>query len=317
MNVRVVLPVVVACAAVVGVLFAAMVNRIQQQSSDGAAEGNSITVAATIFPLADIIRHVGGEYVEVIQLVPSGASPHTFTLTPQQVADINRARLLFIIGHGLDNWATQNIAGMGERRIVVVDKEIRLRPFFEGEHCGSEEQHGHEDDVRSGSTVDPHYWLTIPNAQQIARTAAQYLQQLDPANSGTYERNLVGYVRELGIAEEELWTMAKTAQNKKFIAIHDAWSYFAAHYGLQQVGTYEPVEGRQPSVLDLQCLQEIVRRYSISTFYTEPQKQSTSALQFFRGELGLAIGVLDPEGSKQATTYIEMMRNNMRALTRL
>ncbi|HEX7503154.1 MAG TPA: metal ABC transporter substrate-binding protein, partial [Acidobacteriota bacterium] len=68
-----------------------------------AAAQGPLVLAATIFPAADIARHVAGPGVRVIQILPAGASPHTFDLTPGQLRELQAARIIFKIG-GVDDW---------------------------------------------------------------------------------------------------------------------------------------------------------------------------------------------------------------------
>lgn len=269
--------------------------------------GDTVTVAATIFPLADITKHIGGDHVRVVQILPPGASEHDYMITPRQLADLQQARVLFAIGQGLDEWATAGTAEAVEVPVVVVDRGVSLREFGEAE---DDNGHGHDE-----SSIDPHYWLAVPHAQAIARTIASSLKEVDPEQSDLYEANLDKYVRELSALERELQTLAAEAEPKEFIAVHDAWSYFADQYGLELVATYEPVEGREPSIGDIQELQAVVRKYGIEVFFTEPQKQSTGATRFLQDDLGLEIRVLDPIGGVGGRdSYIEMMRSNMRAI---
>lgn len=253
------------------------------------------TIAATIFPLADIARHVAGQNVEVIQLLPAGASEHSYTLTPQQLLSIQQASLLFAIGHGLDTWATEPITKATNLPVVTVDAGVAGREF--------------------AGLIDPHYWLTAANAQKIAVTVAAELAKIDPAHESNYQANLATYTQRLNELEKELQQQAAKAPQKEFIAMHDAWSYFADHYGLTLVATYEPVEGRTPSIADLKRLRDIIDRYNITAFYSEPQKQSVGAIRFLREEFGLAIRVLDPlGGTPPSDSYINLMRANMDAL---
>lgn len=256
------------------------------------ALSNKLTVGATIFPLADIARQVGGEYITVALLIPPGVSEHSYSLTPQQLAGLQSARVIFQIGHGLEERLTERIAQtLPDTRLVTVDRGITLRE------------------------KDPHYWLTVPNAEKIAMTMAEELQQLDPAHATQYQANLQRYRAELVALETELQTLGRNAPKKEFIAMHNAWSYFAAQYGWRLVATYEPVEGQEPSLNDLQHIQDLVRQYSLTTFYTEPQKASTAVTTFMQREFGLRVRTLDPVGGGPGrNSYAELMRFNMQAL---
>lgn len=270
-----------------------------------------LTVAATIFPLADIVQNVGGDRVQVVLVIPPGVTEHSRALTPQQLHDLQRARVLFQIGQGLDTALVSRVTRtLPHLPVVTVDRGITLRDFGET-HQDEEEE---EEDHAAGS-VDPHYWLTVPNAQTMARSIAAELTLLDPAHAAAYEHNLADYLAHLAALEDELQRTAARAEQKHFIAMHDAWSYLAPHYGFELVATYEPVEGRQPSVADLAALQELVREFDLTTFFVEPQKRSSAAVRFVTRDLGLVVGVLDPVGgAAPLDSYAALMRENVRAL---
>jgi len=244
-------------------------------------EDDQLIVAATIFPLADIVQQVGGEAVRVVQLIPSGASPHSYQLTPAQVTSLQQARVIFAIGHGLDDAVVSSVLKISDGSAVIVDEGIALRQL-EGQD-------------------DPHYWLMVPNAEQIVLNVARSLARLDPVRAAQYQTNADRYTGELAELESELQAVAKTAEQRSFIALHDAWSYFADQYGFVLVASYEPVEGRQPSVADLQRLGELIKQHSISVFYTEPQKTQASAARFLASELE-ELGIPRPDKSTPAIT---------------
>ncbi len=293
---------------------------ITDQTHDPLLPNNRVIVATSIFPLTDIAENIGGQHITVVQLLPSGASPHSYTLTPSQLTNIQNAKALFVIGHNLDTWATTTVTRATNIPTVVVDNNIALQAFggeHEHEHEDGDEEHeeeNHNHDHEAGA-IDPHYWLTVPNAQEIAKTIALTLQNADPVHSSYYAQNLQDYLTELDEVEAELQALAHQAHQAEFIAIHDAWRYLADHYGLRLVATYEPVEGREPSIRDIQELQEIITKHNIHTFFTEPQKQSTGAARFLQQDLGLKIKVLDPiGGTKNTNSYVAMMRENIKAI---
>lgn len=267
-----------------------------QQASERPTEAR-LTVAATIFPLADMVRRVGGEWVQVELIIPPGVSEHSFALTPQQLQTLQAARVIFQIGHGLEDRLTDRLTqAVPTARLVTVDRGVTLRPFNE-------------------TGEDPHYWLTVPNAQWMAATIAAVLQELDPEHATEYEAKLARYRVELDEVEAELQALAQGAPQKEFMAMHNAWSYLAAHYGFRLVGTYEPVEGQEPSLTDLQRMRELVRQYGLTTFYAEPQKAGSTVAAFMQREFGLKVRTLDPVGGVLGRkSYVELMRFNINEL---
>ena len=313
--VRIIIVVVIAVLAVAAIVFFLRLPGRQAGPQTNSFDNENITIAATIFPLADIARSVAGQHANVIQLLPSGADPHSYSLTPRQVADLQNAKALFVIGHNLDDWAADSVARSTNLPVIVVDQNITLREFGEEEEHKDEADKHEEDDHDHDSGTDPHYWLTIPNAQIIAQTISDELSRIDPENTTHYKLQTTNYLAELDALESELQTIARPAPQKDFIAVHDAWSYLASHYGFHLAATYEPVEGREPSIADLQELQSVVNEHGITAFYDEPAKHTTSATQFIQKDLGLTIKVLDDIGGvPPRDSYQNLMRFNIESL---
>lgn len=281
-------------------------------------EDNRLTVGATIFPLADIIKQVGGDDVRVIQVIPAGVTEHSLDITPQQIAALDKARLLFRIGQGLDNHLTDKIVGtLPPLTVKDVDAGITRREFTLEELAAEAAEHAAEEEEDHDSGIDPHYWLTVPNGIQIAHTVADSLKDIDPEHAAAYETRLTGYINELSVLEQELQQQAKAVPVKQFISMHNAWGYMARHYGFELVATYEPVEGQEPSAADLQELKNTISRYGIKTFYAEPQKSSSSEVGFLHREFGLKISTLDPVGGlDDKNSYVDLMRANIEALVK-
>lgn len=278
-------------------------RRIPRQSPPTSSQ---LSVAATIFPLTDITRQIAGPYVQVIQIIPSNSDPHSFALAPQQIRQLSDAQVIFAIGHGLDNHVTDTALKIKLSPVITVDRNITLRPF-----STSDTDH----DARAVSDLDPHYWLTAPNAKAIAATIATELTSLDPAHAADYDSNLTAYRQSLDRLEANLQQQFSRVAQPNFIAVHDAWSYFAAHYGLSLVATYEPIEGQTPTINDLQYLRQLIKQYHIKTFYTEPAKTSSTGVRFMQEEFGLKIMSLDDLGGiVPDDSYINLMLRNMQAI---
>jgi ABC-type Zn uptake system ZnuABC Zn-binding protein ZnuA len=244
-------------------------------------------VAATIFPLYDIVREVGGTAVDVVLVLPPGASPHTFEPTPAGVRSLAGAHLLFLIGHGLDEWAAGMARGVGVRRTVVVDRGITLR--------------------REGGTVDPHYWLSIANAQAIARTVAQEIERLVPERSDAVRRALASYLTRLDVAERAIQGLLADLPSRRIATFHDAFGYFADAYGLEVVATFEPFPGKEPGPRFVQEFQRTVRAAGVRVVFVEPQL-ALAPLRPIARDLGVALSVIDPLGGVPGrASYVELM----------
>jgi len=290
---------VVAVAVIVVVLLLAYGPRAGKGPADGGGEGQpsggKVKVAATIYPLADIVANVGGEKVDVVTIMPAGASPHTFEVTPDTVRAAQGARALFKIGCGLDDWAEKITAAMGgDVRVVEVSQEIDLRKFEDG-------------------SVDPHYWLSLKNGQVIAVTVARTLSSIDASNGEYYMHNMTDYVKRLEAADAEIAAMLAPVKGKSFVTFHEAWFYFAQEYGLNIAAAFEPFPGRQPTPAWLAEFEDAIRKNNVKWIFSEPQFSDAAVSQVAK-DLNVKLGVLDPEGGvseyEGQKGYIPMMKHN-------
>lgn len=254
---------------------------------------SGIKVAATIFPLYDMVRNVAGDRIETILILPPGASPHTFEITVPVVKKMQDAKLIFAIGYGIDDWIANVREVIPDARVFIPSEGIPLRKSVEEEEGG----------------IDPHYWLSIPNAEVMAGNIAKELGKVDPENSGYYLARAENYVGELKEADTEVRSLFGDLRSRDIVTMHDAWYYFAEEYGLTVRGSFEPSPGKEPTQKDLIRLTDLIREHHIKTVFSEPQLSSESLKPFLK-DLGISLAILDPEGSAETASYIDLMRYN-------
>jgi zinc transport system substrate-binding protein len=258
-----------------------------------AADSGKLKVAATIFPLADIARNVGGDKVTVITVMPPGASPHTFEPTFEIIRQTNGIKTLFKVGCGLDDWAQKITESLGGTIAVMeVSKDIELRHFEDG-------------------SADPHYWLSLANGGIIAKNITDGLIGLDPANEEYYLKNLAAYQAVLAKEDEAIKAKLATLQNKTFVTFHEAWFYYAQGYGLTVAEAFEPFPGKEPTPEFLAHFIDTIKKNNITVVFAEPQF-SPESIQQVAKDLNLKVRIIDPEGggTSETSNYIDMMRFN-------
>jgi ABC-type Zn uptake system ZnuABC Zn-binding protein ZnuA len=266
----------------------------------------SLKVAATIFPLYDLVQHVAGPSVEVMLLVPPGTSEHTFTVRPGTIRAITGCRAIFAIGHGLDDWVARLAREAGVPRTIVVDTGIPLRHGYSEDHSD-----GHASSrTTPQDTVDPHYWLSIPNAERIVQNIADALAQLDPPAQADYQQHATAYLEQLHSVDMELRRLLTDLTRREIATFHRAFNYFAEAYGLRVVAVFEPVPGKEPGPRYVEAFQRQVRAHKLRTVFIEPQL-SEAALRGLTQDLGITLRKLDPLGGSQGVeSYIAMMQFN-------
>jgi ABC-type Zn uptake system ZnuABC Zn-binding protein ZnuA len=251
------------------------------------------TVAATIFPLYDIARQVAGAAADVVLILPPGVSPHTFEPTPSGVRALAGARVVFVIGHGLDDWAARVARSAGIARVMAADRGVALRR-------------------ETGGTVDPHYWLAPASAKAIAQTVASEIEGLVPARRSEIRQALTSYLGQLDAVEAEIRAILADLPMRRIATFHDAFGYFAEAFGLEVAAVFEPYPGREPSPRFVAEFQRQVRASGVRTLFAEPQL-SLDSLRPLARDLGVTLSMLDPLGGVAGRdTYVELLRFNAR-----
>lgn len=255
-------------------------------------------VAATIFPLFDIVREIGGPDVQVSVILPPGANPHTFEPTPGSVKELAKAATIFRIGHGIDDWSAAMAQSAGVATLVTVDDRIALRHFAPSES---------DLDHPTPGNIDPHYFMTIRNARQIAITVESALLRIVPLAARRLAERRSAYLRGLDRAELEIRGLLSSLSNREIATFHNAFGYFADEYGLKIVTVFEPFPGQEPGPQDIAAFQRRVRENHLPVIFAEPQ-MSTDGIAPIARDLGVKLSMLDDMGGVRGReTYIELM----------
>jgi zinc transport system substrate-binding protein len=264
------------------------------------ASADKIKVVATITPLADFARQVGGTRVDVTLLLPAGASPHTYEPTPKTVQKISKAKIFIRIGAGLEFWADKLVSAAARDVITVTCSEgIALIK-------GEDHDHGH-----TVSNVDPHIWLDPVICIKIVRKIEESYSKADPSNSSYYKKNASEYIARLKSLDREISEKIRTFPTKEFITFHSAWNYFAKRYGLRVAGVIEEGPGKEPAARHISEILRLIKGLKTRVVFAEPQS-STRIAEVIAKEAGAQVLILDDlGGQKGRETYLDLMRYNL------
>jgi len=266
-----------------------------------------LNIVVTIPVLKDLTEQVGGRHVRVTSLLSGYENEHTYSPKPSDLVAVRKARLLFEIGIGLEVWVSSLVknAGSASLRVVTTSKGIALlrdRPNREGElHAAEEEEQG-----------NPHIWMDPENATTMMRHITEALIQVDPAHATEYRSNQASYLRKLDQLRGDLSDRIRRLADRRFIAHHPAWPYFARRFGFQIVGTIQPQSGSEPSALHLHGLIATIKKDRIKVVVSEIQL-SQKIPEMLAKETGARVVVLTtlPGGLPHTETYLDMLRYNV------
>ena len=274
------------------------------------AEAEPIRVTSLSTVMADLARDIGGERVEVVELVKPGMDPHIFEPSPGDYRTISNSRILLASGLGFEGYL--------DKLRPVLEKSC-VRPVVGGEVVkpieGACEGHDHSEDHHHHGTADPHWWQSVSNVQLVARQIRDALIATDPEGQGPYKKNAA----KLDVRLKDLgkWVRLQIVQlpkkNRVLVTSHDALGYFAKDYGFEIL----PVQGistsDQPSSKKVRDLIGRIQERGVKAIFAE-SIENPKVLGQITAETGAKTsGVIyaDGLGSGETGTYEGMMRHNV------
>jgi ABC-type Zn uptake system ZnuABC Zn-binding protein ZnuA len=218
-----------------------------------------LRVVATTTQVGEAARGVAGDDIALTVLLRPGADAHEFELTPTAAAAIERSDVILESGAGLETWL--------EGALATIGGEDRLRDMSVGVELRS------RDDSAEGGDVDPHYWLTAPNASRMVENVRDALSAARPELADTFAARAAGYLARLEAADAEIRRlMAEVSpQRRGIVTNHDALGYFMAEYGLRFVGSVFPSldVSSEPNPAQLAELADTIRSEGVTAIFSE------------------------------------------------
>ncbi len=267
------------------------------------ARGEPLKAVASFSILADLVRNVGGSSVDVVTLVGPDSDAHVYSPTPRDARKIVDAGLIVVNGLGFEGWLPRLVQSSGSRARIVTATE-GIAP------------------LRLGSAADPHAWQSVGNAKIYVANVRDALSAADPAHAGQYRANADAYLARLDALDREVRDAVATLPpaRRRVISTHNAFGYFAAAYGIEFVAPLGVSTESEPSARDVARIVSQVRQAKIPAVFLE-NFTDPRLMQRISAETGAKVGGMlysdSLTGEKgDAPTYIDMVRHNIRALTR-
>ena len=259
--------------------------------------GGRLVVVATTTQAADLVRNVGGDQVQVEQLLDPNTDPHDYEVRPGDVERLIDAGVVVRSGGEVDEWLGEAIDASGTDAPVV---EL----------------------IDATGTEDPHWWQDPRAARRAVGAIERALAEADPAGAETFRANAAAYLARLDRLDRAIaacWQRVPPEQ-RKLVTTHDALGAYASRYGLQVIGTVIPSRSTQgqPSAGETAELVQTIRDQDVQAIFAEssvdPRVESAIAR-----EAGARVGkplwadTLGPAGSDGAT-YLASLAANTRGM---
>jgi ABC-type Zn uptake system ZnuABC Zn-binding protein ZnuA/ABC-type Mn2+/Zn2+ transport system permease subunit len=274
-----------------------------------AVDSAKLQVVATTPVVADFARQVGGDAVQVVQILQPNSDPHAYEPRPSDVRHTADAQVVLESGFELDHWMDDVVDQSGADP-EVVDLARRLPVRLAGE----------EDDGAN----DPHWWHDPSNATAAVTEIAAAFARADPDQTAAFDANATAYRDQLRALEDQVRACvdAVPADQRKLVTDHDALNYFAHRYGVDVVGAVIPSQSTQAqaSAGEVADLVDTIRAQDVKAIFPESSVNAKLARTIAR-QTGARVGdelyadTLGPAGSAGAT-YLQAERHNADAIVR-
>ena len=268
---------------------------------------------ASLHPIvADLARQVGGENVEVVEILKPGSDIHHFEPSPKDIAEMRGARLLLASGKELETYLDKLRDSLGAGvKLVEVGEKVPSIPY------ACEHDHGDGDHDHHHGQFDPHWWHSAENMKRAARIMSDVLSDADPANEDAYEAG----AKAAGKRFDELkrWAQKEISKvsrkDRKLVTAHAAFGYFCKEYGFESLSILGIGRNDDASSQHIaETIQEI-RAHGIRAIFPEDQANPKVLSEIARST-GVKIGepLIADGTAKNAHTFETMLAHNVRAI---
>ena len=252
-----------------------------------------LEVLSTIKPVHSLVSAIGGDAINVEQIIPNHASPHHYSLKPSDLRKIGKASLIFRIDPELESFLSKSLRSVSKDKVITLSKSkgLTLLEAKGGHHHGHDE---HEDEDEHAA-LDYHLWLNPDNAIAMANAINEVLAKASPEHSEQFAKNTQLLTDNIQAKHQEISKQLEGLEETPFLVMHDAWQYFTNHYQLKQLDTISAQERLKTSAKALATARSTIKESNVKCLVAEPNLKQRTLVTLIEG-LSVNITEIDPLG---------------------
>ncbi len=275
------------------------------------ASGDRPLVMTSTTVLADIVRNVAGDGVQVDSVIPLGADAHEFQASASQAQQLRRAKVVFIFGLGFEDSLRDFFDVARKEGVPVVELAPGLNPLPFAETSPQS--------AGEAGQLDPHVFLDPLRMADATAAIADALAKAIPGQADGFKQRAATYRETLTTLNTEVDSLLAPvpASRRLLVTSHEAFGYYAKRYGFTIIGVVIPGGSTTgaPSAAEIARLADVVKRKNVPAIFTETTSQ-TSVAQALAREVGREVKLVElysetlgPAGSG-ADTYVRLIRTD-------
>jgi zinc transport system substrate-binding protein len=280
-----------------------------------AASGGKPVIVASIFPVANLVEQLTGDWADVVSLLPASESPHHAELTPDQLRRLAHADFVVVVGMGLDPWAEKGVEALGAEQLRVV-RFADLIGSGESAKSSAPGDGGHPP-----AASNNHLWLDPVLTSKFVQAFSEQLKQRYPDHAAAIASAAERLLGDLHRLDREYAEQLAAVPERRLITFHNAFDLIAERYGLEIVVRLTDIElspGGEVTPERIREALEAIKKYKLKVLYAEPEFPD-QVIARLHEETKADVLQLDPQGNPAVEgyrTYQEMMRSNLRTLVK-
>jgi zinc transport system substrate-binding protein len=271
------------------------------------SEGKKLSVYTSFYAMYDLTKKIGGDKVDVSNLVPAGTEPHDWEPSTSDMVNLEKADVLVYNGAGMEHWLDKVSKTLKNDKLVKVEasKNVKLMD--------------NPDKDEADLKYDPHVWLNPMNAKEEMKAIKDALVKADPSNKDYYESNYEDNAKKLDALDKEFKDASVNFKKKDIVVAHQAFGYICNAYGLNQVAIEGLQADAEPTAAKMAEIAEFAKKNDVKYIFYE-ELISPKVSEAIAKEVGAKTEVLNPlegleeQDIKDGKEYFSVMRDNLEIL---
>ncbi|WP_349669587.1 metal ABC transporter substrate-binding protein [Lacrimispora sp.] len=287
----------------------------QKKEADNSGK---LKVMASFYPMYDFAVKIGGDKVDVTNMVPAGTEPHDWEPATKDITSLEKADVFVYSGAGMEHWAEDVLKTLKNKNLTAVEASSGITLMKGHEHEEGESKEAADEEHEHGE-FDPHVWLSPVNAKKEMENIKNAFVKADPANEAYYQANYDTYASKFDELDKKFKDTLSPLPNKSVVVAHEAFGYLCDAYGLTQMGIEGLTPDSEPDPARMAEVIDFVKENKVKTIFFE-DLVSPKVAETIAKETGAKTEVLNPlegltdEQLKNGDDYFSVMEKNLTVL---
>lgn len=251
-------------------------------------KGRAPRIVTTVAPITNLVGLVAGTAGPIVEgLVPEGTNSHTYEPPPSAAATLEQADIIFVNGMSLEDPTLQMAKANSHAVICELGTAALAKSGWIYDFSFPE----------SGGKPNPHLWTNPPSVLAYLSTIRNVLVLADPKHMSQYDDNYAAVSSVAMALDAAMKTATETIplNDRLLLTYHDAYAYFARHFGYEVIGAVQPQSFEEPSPSDIAALIDQVNSKKVKAIF---------------GSEVFPSPVLEQIGKETGVRYVDVLRDD-------